>query len=104
MLYSLSHSGEAMHLEPTSIVWLNRAGIILNFLAGFMLAPDLIGLARLKKFEAALERVLQFLKSVISRIMTNRFVLRFTPFKRTDSIPFRVFIIIILLLGWTLPY
>lgn len=35
--------------------WLNRIGIILSFLAGFMLAPELIGEERIKKFERTLE-------------------------------------------------
>jgi len=35
--------------------WLNRLGIILNFLAGFMLAPELIGIERLKKIELFLK-------------------------------------------------
>ncbi len=35
---------------------LNRIGIILNFLAGFLLAPELLGTERLEKFEDSLER------------------------------------------------
>jgi hypothetical protein len=35
--------------------WLNRLGIVLNFLAGFLLAPELIGLHRLSRFEEWLE-------------------------------------------------
>src|SRR3972149_12004161 len=45
--------------------WLNRLGIILNFLAGFMLAPELIGIERLKKIELFLERVLLHVKSTL---------------------------------------
>lgn len=36
---------------------LNRIGIILNFLAGFMVAPEVIGLERLKSFENSLEKL-----------------------------------------------
>jgi hypothetical protein len=32
-------------------VWLNRWGIILNVAAGILLAPELIGLERLRAFE-----------------------------------------------------
>lgn len=34
---------------------LNRLGIVLNFFAGFMLAPELIGIERLRSFENATE-------------------------------------------------
>lgn len=36
-------------------IWLNRTGIFLSFLAGFMLAPELIGLGRIRKWEAWIE-------------------------------------------------
>lgn len=36
--------------------WINRIGIILNFCAGFMVAPELIGQDRLRKVEENLER------------------------------------------------
>lgn len=36
--------------------WLNRLGIILNFLAGFLLAPELIGLERIRRFEERMEK------------------------------------------------
>ncbi len=42
-------------------VLLNRIGIVLNFLAGFMLAPELLGVERLQKAE-------QRLKSTLMRI------------------------------------
>jgi hypothetical protein len=35
--------------------WVNRIGIILNFCAGFLLAPELIGIERLQRFEKFLE-------------------------------------------------
>lgn len=38
--------------------WLNRIGIILNFLAGFMLAPQLIGEERIGKLEQYLDRLI----------------------------------------------
>jgi uncharacterized membrane protein len=37
---------------------LNRVGIVLNFLAGFMLAPELLGVERLRKAEIYLEQSL----------------------------------------------
>src|SRR6478672_7188862 len=39
--------------------WVNRTGIILNFFAGFMLAPELIGVDRLIRFEKWLETKIQ---------------------------------------------
>jgi hypothetical protein len=35
--------------------WVNRIGIILNFCAGVLLAPELIGIQRLQRFEKFLE-------------------------------------------------
>jgi hypothetical protein len=43
------------HFGYIGTVWLNRLGIILNFCAGFMVAPELLGTVRLEKFEKALE-------------------------------------------------
>jgi hypothetical protein len=40
-----------MQITPIVAVWLNRIGIILNFLAGFMLAPELLGIERLRRLE-----------------------------------------------------
>jgi hypothetical protein len=40
------------------LLWLNRVGIVLNFLAGFLLAPELIGIERIKKAEKYLEILL----------------------------------------------
>ncbi|MBI3244058.1 MAG: hypothetical protein HYZ49_17380 [Chloroflexi bacterium] len=52
--------------------WLNRIGITLNFLAGFMLAPELIGLERLNRIEIGLETVFRnsqiFLNGIRERI------------------------------------
>lgn len=39
------------------MLWLNRIGIILNFLAGFMLAPELLGVERIRKTEDFLEKI-----------------------------------------------
>ena len=47
--------------------WLNRIGIILNFFAGFMLAPELIGLERLIIIESRLETALSRLISTIEK-------------------------------------
>jgi hypothetical protein len=38
--------------------WVNRVGILLNFLAGFMIAPELIGIDRLKRIEGYIEEKL----------------------------------------------
>lgn len=32
-------------------IWLNRLGIVLNFAAGFLIAPELIGIERIQRFE-----------------------------------------------------
>lgn len=47
---------------------LNRIGIILNFLAGFMLAPDLIGTERISKFENYIELKI---RNLIKNIRVN---------------------------------
>jgi hypothetical protein len=39
------------------VVWLNRIGIILNFCAGFMVAPELIGVSRLRKLEKRIKTI-----------------------------------------------
>lgn len=41
-----------------SVSWINRLGIMLTFLAGFMVAPELIGLERLTRAERRIEKVL----------------------------------------------
>jgi hypothetical protein len=38
--------------------WTNRIGIIFNFVAGFMLAPELLGKRRLLRFEVMIEAFL----------------------------------------------
>src|SRR5262245_46084403 len=40
------------------IVWLNRIGVILNFCAGFMVAPELIGNEGLRKIQLKTTRIL----------------------------------------------
>lgn len=49
------------------LVWVNRVGILLNFVAGFLMAPDLIGREYLARIEHALKRTL---------IRTRRFIRR----------------------------
>ncbi len=46
--------------------WLNRFGILLNFIAGFLIAPELIGIKRLKKFEQRLEKILTTIVSKLT--------------------------------------
>lgn len=50
---------------------LNRLGIVLNFVAGFLIAPDLIGIERLKKWEGSIEIRLQNLKSSTEQLIKN---------------------------------
>jgi len=42
--------------------WLNRLGIVFNFIAGFMLAPNLIGLENLAKLEVRIRKYLSSLQ------------------------------------------
>lgn len=49
-------------------VWLNRWGIVLNVAAGILLAPELIGLQRLRAFEEWLERNLPSVHTGIGRL------------------------------------
>jgi hypothetical protein len=44
------------------VVWLNRIGIILNFCAGFMVAPELLGVSRLHRIEVFIKQVLRRLR------------------------------------------
>jgi hypothetical protein len=46
---------EKIIMENSFGDWLNRTGIILNFLAGFLLAPEIIGIERLQKLETEIE-------------------------------------------------
>ncbi len=46
--------------------WINRYGIILNFFAGFLLAPELLGITRLQRAENAIERTLMRSKELLS--------------------------------------
>lgn len=47
-------------------LWLNRVGITLDFLAGFMLAPEIIGLDRIQKLENIFEdRLLKIKKNLL---------------------------------------
>lgn len=44
-----------MRVRKTNIDILNRVGIVFNFVAGFLIAPELIGIDRLKRWENAIE-------------------------------------------------
>lgn len=48
-------------------VGLNRLGLVVNFIAGFMIAPELVGIERLKRLEAWLERLLSSAKDRLTR-------------------------------------
>lgn len=49
--------------------WVNRIGIILNFLAGFMLAPDLIGRERLLLIESKIEIKIEKLINITQKTL-----------------------------------
>jgi hypothetical protein len=49
-------------------VLLNQVGIVLNFLAGFMLAPELLGLERLRRIETYIEKRLTFMSNLADKI------------------------------------
>lgn len=56
--------------------WINRIGIILNFLAGFMVAPELIGVERLAKIENYMEELFASRKTWLESnhsLITNYF-------------------------------
>ncbi len=59
-------------MVDVDIVWMNRLGILLNFAAGFLMAPDLIGREYLTKVERHLKRIL-----LHSRRRTRRVILWF---------------------------
>ena len=54
------------------LVWLNRVGITLNFVAGFLMAPDLIGRNRLRKLEAILEGFITKQQQFLSTLYEKR--------------------------------
>jgi|GEM_PF-6740948 len=49
-------------------VLINRIGIVLNFLAGFMLAPELLGVERLRKAENSIESLSDNVSKYLLRI------------------------------------
>jgi hypothetical protein len=49
--------------------WVNRIGIILNFCAGFLLAPELIGIQRLQRFEKFLEESIPRSRNAVSLLV-----------------------------------
>lgn len=45
--------------------WLNAAGIILNFISAFLIAPELIGINRIRRLEKDIENILfEFMESI----------------------------------------
>lgn len=50
-------------------ILLNRIGIILNFLAGFLIAPELIGIKRIKRWESLIENRLTTMKKQSEEII-----------------------------------
>jgi hypothetical protein len=55
-------------VDPT---WLDRIGIILDFIAGFMIAPELIGLERIYRIEQATHRHGKSLRERVQRIIRH---------------------------------
>lgn len=63
------------------VTWLNRLGIILNFCAGFLLAPELLGLKRIISLENQIETILATLLGKFrkgGRGISNEFALILT--------------------------
>lgn len=54
-------------------IWLNRAGIILNFIAGFLVAPELLGIHRLEWADAKLN---QFASTAKKRLKYGGYTLK----------------------------
>ncbi len=49
--------------------WLNRIGIILNFIAGLLITPEIFGAERIKKFECKLENALVLSSAKIDNLI-----------------------------------
>jgi hypothetical protein len=77
---------------------LNRVGIILNFLAGFMIAPELIGLDRIRRFENAMEKIARSWIKVIDPYY-ERFIKRFFKTNRKKALFYVFTCIVTVLLG-----
>ncbi|MFD2937075.1 hypothetical protein [Spirosoma flavum] len=82
------------YIEP---VWLNRVGIILNFIAGFLVAPDLIGIDRLETFE---NRVEVYLNQIHLRSRWGNYIFPWRPdnIGRLPLIQYGLFVVVALLL------
>ncbi|MBH8576838.1 hypothetical protein I8752_28385 [Nostocaceae cyanobacterium CENA369] len=76
--------------------WLNRIGIILNFFAGFMLAPDLIGKDKILRFENWLEPKLKIIVSFLKNFIFFSFA---SAFELQIYKPLRIFLIILISLS-----
>lgn len=58
-----------------SAAWLDRAGIIFNFLAGFMVAPELIGVSRIAAWEERTELRLRRLATSVHVVKPLSFLI-----------------------------
>lgn len=58
-------------MDHSTIAWLNRIGILLNFIAGFLLAPELIGIERIERLQKRIEILLNNLKISLSSAITR---------------------------------
>ena len=51
------------------LILINRIGIALNFAAGFLMAPDLIGIEKLKKWEVSIESGIEKVRASTERLV-----------------------------------
>jgi len=56
-------------MNNLTLIWLDRFGIILNFIAGFCLAPELIGVERLQRLEDRIETYLHDLEAQLHPVL-----------------------------------
>ena len=54
-----------MSFDPTTVMWLNRIGMLMGFLAFWLGAPEILGETRLSKLEAGIEGVFRQLEQGI---------------------------------------
>ena len=86
--------------------WLNRVGIILNFLAGFLLAPELIGIDRIKKAEKKMESTGAKLKKIVHTTLEKlpKRSLVMILFERNPFFPVLMTFISALLIIWIIKF
>ncbi|GAX46264.1 hypothetical protein NIES4075_72850 [Tolypothrix sp. NIES-4075] len=71
--------------------WLNRIGIILNFFAGFLLAPDLIGRQKLLNYEELIEEKLtNYIEYMKKNMKENIFTYPFNLITKIKLLKFNI--------------